>query len=132
MINSRDINQLVPEMQELCKQFVAECKKQGIEVLITSTYRDHESQDALYAQGRTKPGNKVTNAKGGQSAHNWRVAFDFCPLKDGKPDWNDLEKFKKCGAIGQKLGMDWGGNFKSIKDLPHFQIANFTFPKVIK
>lgn len=71
MINSRKLEDLNPRVKMLCAQFIASCAKQNIDILITSTYRDGESQDALYAQGRTLAGNKVTNAKGGQSFHNW-------------------------------------------------------------
>ncbi len=64
----------------MCKAFIEECDKKGVDVIITSTYRDADSQTALYNQGRTTPGNIVTNAKAGQSFHNWKVAFDFCPI----------------------------------------------------
>ncbi len=121
MINSRKIEDLVPELQVKCKQFIENCKAQGIDVLITQTYRDNEYQDSLYALGRTKPGKIVTNAKGGQSKHNIRRAFDFVPLKDGKPDWNS-DKWAKCGEIGKALGLTWGGSFTKIKDMPHFEI----------
>jgi peptidoglycan L-alanyl-D-glutamate endopeptidase CwlK len=87
MLNSRKIEDLHPQVQKLCKEFLAQCEAEGIEVLITSTYRDHESQAELYAQGRTKSGPVVTNAKPGQSWHNWRVAFDIVPLRHGKPVW---------------------------------------------
>lgn len=121
MINSRAIADLHPKVAALAKKFVAECKKEGIDVLITSTYRDFESQNALYAQGRTKPGKVVTNAKAGQSYHNFRVAFDFVPIVNGKAQWNDLRTFKKCGEIGKKLGLEWAGDWKSFKELAHLQ-----------
>jgi len=95
MINSRKIEDLHPHVAKLCKEFVAKCDEAGIDVLITSTYRDHESQAVIYAQGRTTPGKKVTNAKPGQSWHNWRVAFDFVPVVNGKAQWNDLKSFEK-------------------------------------
>ncbi len=124
MIDSRKIEDLDPIVQALCHKFIHNCKEAGIDVLITATYRDNEFQDSLYAQGRTKSGKIVTNAKGGQSMHNFRVAFDFVPLTDGKANWNDLKLFDKCGAIGKQLGLEWGGDFKSIKDRPHFQYTN--------
>ena len=62
MINSRDPADLIPRVAAKCAAFVSACKAQGVDVIITSTYRDKESQDALYAQGRTKPGPRVTNA----------------------------------------------------------------------
>jgi peptidoglycan L-alanyl-D-glutamate endopeptidase CwlK len=123
MINSRNIADLHPKVQVLCKKFIAACEAEGIDVLITSTYRDGESQDALYAQGRTKPGNKVTNAKAGQSFHNWKVAFDFVPLVNGKAQWNDLDTFTRCGELAEQVGLEWAGRWKNFKELAHCQQA---------
>lgn len=123
MINSRDINDLTPKTAELCRQFVAKCKDQHIDIIITSTYRDNESQNALYAQGRTKSGAKVTNAKGGQSFHNFRIAFDFCPIVDGKAQWTDIKTFTKCGEIAESLGLEWAGRWLRFKELAHCQFT---------
>ena len=121
MINSRKIEDLHPYVAKLCRAFVAACKKEGIDILITSTWRDNEAQNALYAQGRTKPGKKVTNAKAGQSFHNYKLAFDFVPIVNGKAQWNDLATFKRAGAIGERLGLDWAGRWVSFKELAHLQ-----------
>lgn len=120
MINSRNIADLHPRVQNLARKFIQECEEHGIKLLVTSTYRDAESQNALYAQGRTVPGKIVTNAKAGQSFHNWRVAFDVVPLVNGKAVWNDDVLWHKIGAIGIECGLEWGGNWK-FKDTPHFQ-----------
>lgn len=140
MINSRDLNDLVPRVRDKAKLFISRCKLlHGIDVLITNTLRDNEYQASLYAQGRTKPGKIVTKAKPGYSFHNYGVAFDFVPLKDGKPDWNDEAKWQKCGAVGVALGLTWGGNFKSFQsDKPHMEdpggytIADYRNGKVPK
>jgi peptidoglycan L-alanyl-D-glutamate endopeptidase CwlK len=121
MINSRKIEDLHPYVAKLCRAFVAACKKDGIDILITSTWRDNAAQNALYAQGRTKPGKKVTNAKAGQSFHNYKLAFDFVPIVNGKAQWNDLATFKRAGAIGERLGLDWAGRWVSFKELAHLQ-----------
>ena len=121
MINSRDIKDLNPIVADLCRAFVAKCKEQGIDALVISTYRDYASQDALYAQGRTMPGRKVTNARAGYSNHNFRVAFDFVPIVNGKARWNDIETFKKCGEIGKHLGLEWAGDWKSFREYGHLQ-----------
>jgi len=127
MINSRKLEDLEPRVRELCEKLIAECDAVGIDILITSTYRDNESQNALYAQGRTLPGNKVTNAKGGQSFHNYRIAFDMVPLINGKPLWStkgsDGEIWKRIGEIGVNLGLEWAGNWKTFKEYPHFQLT---------
>jgi peptidoglycan L-alanyl-D-glutamate endopeptidase CwlK len=124
MIDSRDIKELHPKVQLLCNQFITKCKEYNIDVIITSTYRDNEKQSALYKLGRTEPGKRVTNANAGQSMHNYRLAFDFVPLVDGKAEWNNTLLFIKCGQIGKSLGLKWGGDFKSIKDMPHFEWTN--------
>ena len=121
MINSRKIEDLHPYVAKLCRAFVAACKKDGIDILITSTWRDNAAQNALYAQGRTKPGKKVTNAKAGSSFHNYKLAFDFVPIVNGKAQWNDLATFKRAGAIGERLGLDWAGRWVSFKELAHLQ-----------
>ena len=125
MINSRKVEDLHPSVAVLCREFLKRCEQDGIDILITSTFRDHESQAELYAQGRTKPGNKVTNAKPGQSFHNWRVAFDVVPLRNGKPVWGtsgeDGKLWQRVGEIGESVGLEWAGRWASFKELAHFQ-----------
>lgn len=123
MINSRKLEDLHPHVAKLCQAFLDACAVEGIDVLITSTYRDAESQAALYAQGRTAPGAKVTNAKAGQSWHNWRCAFDFVPLVNGKAQWNDVAAFTRCGEIAESVGLEWAGRWKSFKELAHCQFT---------
>jgi peptidoglycan L-alanyl-D-glutamate endopeptidase CwlK len=118
---SRNINDLEPQVAQLCHKFVDECAKQGIIVIITSTYRSNEEQAALYAIGRTKPGNRVTNAKPGQSMHGYRIAFDFCPIIHGKCVWNNAELFERCGEIGEKVGLQWSGRFLTFRESAHFE-----------
>lgn len=121
MINSRTINDLNPLVQPMAQAFIAECRAQGIDVIITSTYRDKASQDALYAQGRTRPGPKVTNAQAGQSFHNYAVAFDFVPVVNGKADWNNTRTWRQCGEIAESAGLEWAGRWNSFKELCHCQ-----------
>jgi peptidoglycan L-alanyl-D-glutamate endopeptidase CwlK len=123
MINSRKPSDLHPAVRGLCAAFVEQCKAQGIDILITSTYRDKASQAALYAQGRTTPGKKVTNAPPGRSFHNWRVAFDFVPMVHGKPAWNDAALFERCGVIAEGCGLEWAGRWKSFRELAHCQFT---------
>lgn len=79
------------------------------------TYRTGEEQDALYAKGRTAPGNRVTNAKAGSSPHNWRMACDLV-FSDGvfKGPWEDF------GREAEAVGLTWGGRFR-LKDFDHVE-----------
>ena len=117
------MSDLNPKVAAMCSEFVNRCKAQGIDVIITSTYRDAESQNALYAQGRTLPGKKVTNAKAGQSYHNWRVAFDFCPIVNGKCQWGDDALWTKCGEIAEGIGLEWAGRWTKFRETAHCQFT---------
>ena len=126
----RGIEHLHPELQPIARKFEADCKAAGLNVLITETFRTTAEQDALYAQGRTKPGNIVTNCRGSdyQSPHQWGVAFDFCKNIRGQ-EYDDKDGFfKKCGEVAKKLGLFWGGDFKSFVDKPHVEWASKFLP----
>lgn len=119
-ISEERINKLHPDIRTNAREFINTAEKEhGIKLRITSGYRSIEAQDELFAQGRTKPGKKITNAKGGSSYHNYGLAIDVVELKEGKALWyND---WFKIGEIGKSVGFEWGGEFNRFKDLPHFQ-----------
>jgi len=123
---SRRIEDLVPAVQQQAKALVKAAKDAGIDLLITSTYRSNEEQAALYAQGRTKPGAIVTNARPGDSYHNWRCAFDVVPLRNGKPVWGttgpDGDLWRKIGEMGEAAGLEWAGRWTGkLREMAHFQ-----------
>ncbi|ASA21939.1 M15 family metallopeptidase [Paenibacillus donghaensis] len=123
---------LHPVVLAAATALIERCYVRGVPIVITQGLRTIAEQDALYAQGRTKPGSVVTNAKGGTSYHNYGLAIDFALLlpdgkqvswdinrdgdKDGVKDWTEVVQEAKA------LGFEWGGDFVSIKDAPHFQI----------
>jgi peptidoglycan L-alanyl-D-glutamate endopeptidase CwlK len=124
---------LHPVVLAAATALIERCYARGVPILITQGLRTIAEQDALYAQGRTKPGNIVTNAKGGTSYHNFGLAIDFALLlPDGKQvSWDlkrdgDGDKVADWTEVVQEakaLGFEWGGDFVSIKDAPHFQIT---------
>lgn len=109
-------------MQAKTLKWLDECDKQNVPVLIICTYRDDEYQNWLYASGRTREGRIVTYAKGGESKHNEREAFDFCIVKAGKADWHDVANYTKAGLIAEKIGMKWAGRWNGrMKETGHIQ-----------
>lgn len=92
----------------------------NVKIRIVQGLRTIEEQDALYAQGRTKPGKRVTNAKGGQSYHNFALAFDFVIMVGNKIHWDHPLNIVVVNAF-KAAGWKWGGDFKSIVDKPHFE-----------
>ncbi len=116
----RDIKELSPLAQIACNLFLDECKKAGLNVLITETYRSQNRQNWLYEQGRTRAGNIVTWTK--NSRHTSRLAWDICKNVKGQ-EYSDSAFFAKCGEVAKGLGITWGGIW-STPDKPHFEITN--------
>ena len=124
---SKDITMCHPELQEKAQKLIAECKKQGLVVKLGECFRSAAEQDTLYAQGRTAPGSIVTYALGSSysSMHQWGVAFDVV-RNDGKGAYYDSDGwFSKVGKIGKALGLEWGGDWTSPVDKPHFQLPQW-------
>ncbi|MEK4854773.1 M15 family metallopeptidase [Paenibacillus sp. FSL H7-0756] len=112
---------------------IERCYARGVPIIITQGLRTIAEQDALYAQGRTKPGSIVTNARGGYSYHNYGLAVDFALLlpdgssvswdmtrdgdKDAVADWAEVVQEAKA------LGFESGGDWTSFKDYPHLQMT---------
>lgn len=135
-----DINLLHPLARQKALALQALCKQKGINIIISQTWRSKTEQDNLYAQGRTKPGKKITNAKYPFSAHCWGIGFDVAVWndkdKDGKVDPGEIdwsaEPYNTVGKLGKTLNLLWGGDFNSIKDRPHFQIPDYDEHELIK
>ena len=92
-----------------------QCYLVGVQLRFVEGYRSEERQAELYAQGRTKPGEIVTNAKPGQSKHN---QFPSHAVDLDSPTPGGL---RYAGELAAMVGLEWGGNWKSFKDYPHFQ-----------
>lgn len=118
------------ELKELIEHINTNILTGASKVRIAYTLRTWEEQDELYAQGRTKPGKKVTNAKGGDSVHNYSLATDIVLIIDGKDaswdtkkDWDQDKQSDWMEVVAEfkKKGWKWGGDWVSFKDMPHFE-----------
>lgn len=122
-----DRSKLHPWLDYKLWLLLKECEKKGIYLIITEGFRSKDYQDELYAKGRTKPGPKVTNATGisYSSQHQWGVAFDFA-INDAKLVYNGamMKKVAKI-AKSEKVGLKWGGDWKSIVDTPHLYLGKW-------
>jgi len=119
---NKKILKLNPKIQTHVINFINDVEKElGIKLRITQGFRTIDEQNALYAIGRTVEGDKVTNAKGGSSYHNYGLAIDIVEIKNGKATWDS--DFDSIAKIGIQHGFEWGGNFTTIIDKPHFQMT---------
>ncbi len=126
-----DTSKLYPALLLKLEKLVEACLARGVAYYAISGFRSWPEQDALYAQGRDKAGKVidkskvVTNAKGGQSNHNYTCATDFCADADMKraglqPDWNKAS-YKVLAEEAEKLGLE-AGYFWKFTDCPHIQL----------
>jgi peptidoglycan L-alanyl-D-glutamate endopeptidase CwlK len=123
--NKLEVKGMSKTVAEKVRKVIKDLQKQGVYVCVAQGYRSKAEQDKLYEQGRHgNPGKIVTNAKGGQSNHNFGVAVDLCLYtKDGKDViWSVEGDFKKVITAMKKEGFKWGGDWKSFKDYPHFEL----------
>jgi hypothetical protein len=111
-----------PALASTITSLDAKLRQRGIQIEVVQGLRTHAEQDRLFAQGRSKSGKRVTNARGGQSNHNYGTAVDVAPSKDGKIDWDDDDAFEVIGQEGKSLGLEWGGDWRTFVDRPHLQI----------
>ena len=123
--NLKNLNRAV---EYAARKLIEHSNKANVDIRITQGYRSIEYQNDLYAQGRTKPGTIVTNAKGGSSYHNFGLAIDFVLIKGGYDTKADLDKdgtadWMEVVAIAKMLGFEWGGDWERFIDKPHFQMT---------
>ena len=126
-------NKKVHLMLEFRKKMAALAERlaaRGMDALITDGFRTFAEQDAIFAQGRTKPGDIVTKARGGESNHNYGMACDLYPVIDGhvftKPTANNKHRFLEIQQAiideAEGVGLISGTTFGSLGDKPHVQI----------
>ncbi len=117
-----NISTLRKDTQIKAREWLAACRTEGINVKIITGTRTYQEQDALYAQGRSKAGARVTNAPGGYSWHNFGVGWDFVVFDAiGQPQW-ESPLMETCGQIAESLGLEWGGHWTGFQDTPHIQL----------
>ena len=125
---SRRVEDLDPTLQPLAVEFLRLAWAAGLPVVITQTRRSATEQDALYAQGRTTPGRIVTNAPAGSSPHCAGLAFDVAfQAPEHQVTWEEPRPgaWDALGAIGEGLGLIWGGRWRHFVDRPHFQVDDW-------
>jgi peptidoglycan LD-endopeptidase CwlK len=115
-----NMRRLQPLVERRANRVMERMEMLGHSMRIVDGYRSKERQDELYAQGRTSAGNIVTNAKGGESLHNFGVAVDCVFRREGYDAPKAL--WQTFGKIAKEEGFEWGGDWPNFKDYPHIQM----------
>jgi peptidoglycan LD-endopeptidase CwlK len=117
-----------PVLANLVRAAATSLEAQGTYLLVVSGLRTAAEQNALYAQGRTTPGHIVTNAKAGQSMHNYGLAVDVVPYLSGQTgtlNWQPATpQYQAMVAALKGQGLAWGGDWIHFKDEDHFQLSD--------
>ena len=126
--SEKRLSTLEPDFKALVEKLLAAAEEEtGRRWVVTAGRRTLKEQKDLYAQGRTVPGKVVTKAQPGYSAHNYGLAADLAPLKEGSSitiDWNAGKMiWQKMADEAVKLGLTAGFYFKTFYDAPHVECA---------
>lgn len=110
-----DLDWLMPEFRDRLLEVIAQCKGRGVNYVATAGFRSYSTQMQLWKQGRVLPGKIVTNARGGESSHNFGLAVDFVadidPAPGVQPSWkaSDYDVLhEECGKAGLHHGRGYG------------------------
>lgn len=121
-VTNERIEKLDPSIRQSVIDFINDVEKNlDIKLRVSQSYRTNEEQDEYYNEGRQgiEGESVVTRARGGESYHNYGLAFDVVEIKNGEPNykinWNEVAKIGK-----EKYGFEWGGDWNN-PDKPHFQ-----------
>lgn len=114
--------------QEAARRLLALAVGAGFRIRLVSGTRSYAEQERLHAQGRYgNAGPRVTNARGGQSNHNFGIAWDIGLFDEAGQYLNgdtaaELAEYRRLGEMARPLGLEWGGDWTSIPDVPHYQL----------
>jgi hypothetical protein len=124
-ISEERLLQVHPVLRVRVQQMLGLLAEQGLNVIVTQGFRTYAEQQAIYNQGRTTPGQIVSNALPGQSWHNFGLAVDLAPVGvvNGKMvvDWNQNHPdWQKMLSAGSFYKLAEGAQWRTFKDWPHF------------
>jgi len=119
---------IIPTIAKQVIKVLDEMASLGHPMICTDGYRTWAEQNALFAK---RP--KVTNARGGESNHNYACAADCTFLVNGKPTWSGNLPWDLYGKVAKKHGFEWGGDWASFPDRPHIQMTfGYSIPQLMK
>ena len=131
-MSERSLRSLHPKAQRAAREFLSRILDAGIPARIISGTRTYAEQDALFRKGRygNRPP-KVTNARGGQSNHNFGIAWDI-GIFTGGTYLGESALYDEAAAAGKAPGIEWGGDWTSFVDRPHYQLSTGSQLSVVR
>lgn len=111
-----DLSALHPYFRDKIEELIKICHSKGIEIAVVESYRTVAKQNEYKHMGKA-----FTRSTGGRSKHQYGLAVDVVPMVDSIAQWHNAALWKKVGAVGEKLGLRWGGRWRRPYDPGHFE-----------
>ena len=122
LLRSNDPALLFPPFRDRLLRALGRAREAGLDAFLFEGWRSPYRQTALYAQGRTAPGQIVTNATAWQSWHQYGLAGDVVFGGPGK--WTWAGDYARLGPMLEAEGLVWyGAPGASFKETPHFEMT---------
>ncbi len=119
----RNLTALQLPAQRAARRFMARVLADGIDARIISATRSYDEQNTLFRQGRFgNPGHRITKARGGQSRHNFAIAWDL-GIFEGGAYLQNAAPYDRAAEVGLDEAIEWGGHWQSFQDRPHYRLA---------
>ncbi len=119
----KNIRTLALSAQQESRIFMEKVLAEGIKAKIISGSRTYAEQNKLFRQGRYgNPGPIVTNARGGRSNHNFGIAWDIGIFTETGGYMTEGAAYDRAAEAGMAVAIEWGGDWPSFVDKPHFQL----------
>jgi hypothetical protein len=116
LIMISDLQALHPYFRDKVIELIRICKTKGIELAVVETFRTHAKQHEYKTMGR-----KFTRSGAGRSKHQYGLAVDVVPIVNGEAEWHNNALWRRVGIVGERLGLRWGGRWRSMFDPGHFE-----------
>ncbi len=125
---------LHPYFRDKVVQLINLARLKGVELAVVETYRTRAKQAEYKSMGK-----RYTRTGAGSSKHQYGLAVDLVPIVNGQAQWHNMQLWRKVGSIGERLGLRWGGRWRSPFDPGHFEwtgglgpedLANGKMPEV--
>lgn len=118
-----------PDLVKVVRRTAKLIKEKSFGFVITCGSRTLEEQKKLLKAGATT----TLNSRHIPGADGYAKAVDFAVTIDGKIKWDWPLYSKLAGLVKEAaklegIPIEWGGDWKSFKDGPHFQLPKNKYP----
>jgi peptidoglycan L-alanyl-D-glutamate endopeptidase CwlK len=126
ILHEERLEQLHPDLAAVVRQAA---KNMPWDVAVLETLRTRERQQHLVDTGASQ----TLKSRHLAGPDGLARAVDLAPAPDGQISWawplyHELASYMKDAAFNQDITIEWGGDWKTFKDGPHWQLPWSNYP----